>query len=399
MNGKILKPQKAKATRFGTINLNVSVLSSLFAVVVGLLIGFVILLVSNPSQALAAFMAILIGPLKGGMVSIGNVLYYSMPIIMTGLSVGFAFKTGLFNIGASGQFIVGAYGAVLVGVTCTFLGPVHWLAALITAVVFGSLWAGVVGVLKAYANVNEVITSIMMNYLGMLLVNYLVVKTVYNSLKNQSLDIPPSAVIPDMGLNYLFGNSHVNGGIFIAVLAVVVMHIVLNKTTFGFEQKAVGYNREASRYAGINEKRSIVLSMMIAGALSGLGGGLLYLAGTGKCIHVVEVLAAEGFTGISVALLGLSTPIGVLLAGLFIGYITLGGFNMQLFNFAPEIIDIIKAVIIYFSAFALIFKGIINNRNAKILHQEEMLERERQAAALSTAAADSPQNAERGNSK
>ena len=399
MNEKGFKPPKEKNTRFGTINLNVSVLSSLFAVIVGLLIGFVILLVSNPSQAVAAFMAIIVGPIQGGMVSIGNVLYYSMPIIMTGLSVGFAFKTGLFNIGASGQFIIGAYGAVLVGVTCTFLGPVHWLAALLASVVFGALWAAVVGVLKAYANVNEVITSIMMNYIGMLLVNYLVVKTVYNSLKNQSFDIPASAVIPDMGLNYLFGSSHVNGGIFIAVLAVVIIHIVLNKTTFGFELKAVGLNREASRYVGINEKRSIVYSMVIAGALSGLGGGLLYLAGTGKCIHVVDVLAEEGFTGISVALLGLSAPFGVLLAGLFIGYITLGGFNMQLFNFAPEIIDIITAVIIYFSAFALIFKGIINNRNAKILYQEELLEREKQAALQSETPPDSPKTAERGDSK
>ena len=146
---------------------------------------------------------------------------------------------------------------------------------------------------------------------------------------------------------------------------VIIIYIVLNKTTFGFELKAVGFNQDASKYAGINEKQSIIKSMMIAGAIAGLAGGLLYLAGTGKHIEVKDVLGSEGFTGISVALLGLSHPIGVLFSGIFIAYLTAGGFYLQLFEFSTEIIDIIVAVIIYFSAFALIVKSMIGKFQKK----------------------------------
>ncbi|HCX79536.1 MAG TPA: ABC transporter permease, partial [Firmicutes bacterium] len=298
--------------------------------------------------------------------SIGRVMYFATPIILTGLSVGFAFKTGLFNIGASGQFILGAFGAVIVGIKLPQLGSVHWVVALLAAAILGGLWALLPGILKAYANVHEVISSIMMNYIGMYLVNYLVLNTVYDRLRNQSMGVAKSAVIPKMGLDKIFPRSNVNAGFFIAILAVIVIYIILNRTSFGFELKAVGYNRDASKYAGINEKRSIILSMVIAGALAGLGGGLLYLAGTGKYIEVVDILAAEGFTGISVALLGLSNPIGILFAGLFIGYITVGGDYMQLYDFAPEIIDIIVASIIYFSAFSLIVKNVIDRRRMKL---------------------------------
>ena len=340
-------------------------LSSVFAVLVGLGVGFIILLISNPAQAFGGLYAILMGATFNGMRSVGQVLYFATPIILTGLSVGFAFKTGLFNIGASGQFIVGAYGAVLVGVLGSSLGGIHWIVALLAALIGGALWGLIPGLLKAYANVNEVIASIMMNYIGMYFVNFLVVRTVFDSLRNQSQSVAASARIPAMGLQAIFPRSNVNGGFLIALLAVLITYLVLNKTTFGFELKAVGFNRDASRYAGINEKRSIVLSMLIAGALAGLGGGLLYLAGSGKHIEVVDILAAEGFQGIPVALLGLSNPIGVLFAALFIAYISVGGFFMQRYDFVPEIIDIIVAAIIYFSAFALIIKTFIDNRRTK----------------------------------
>ncbi|HOB34266.1 MAG TPA: ABC transporter permease [Bacillota bacterium] len=341
--------------------LNLNFLSSLFAICVGLLFGYVILLISNPAQAGDGFGTILTGAFRD-MRSVGRVLYFATPIILTGLSVGFAFKTGLFNIGASGQLIVGAYLAVLVGNKGAALGGAHWVVALLAAIAGGALWALIPGLLKALANVHEVIASIMMNYIGMYLVNYLVVQTVFDQLRNQSLPVAASAVIPRWGLDKIFPRSNVNAGFFIAVLAAVTMYVILYKTKFGFELKAVGYNRDASRYAGINEKRNIVLSMVIAGALAGLGGGLLYLAGTGKHIEVVNHLAPEGFTGIPVALLGLSHPIGILFAGLFIGYLTVGGDYLQLYDFAPEIIDVILAAIIYFSAFALIIRTFIQRR-------------------------------------
>jgi general nucleoside transport system permease protein len=361
---KLLQPQ-VKKRRFGPISLNLSFFSSFMAVVVGMLFGLVILFLSNPSQALDGFAAICFSPIINGLKQIGQVFYYATPLIMTGLSVGFAFKTGLFNIGASGQFTFGAYGAIMVGVYGGALGGLHWVVALLAATLLGALWAAIPGLLKAYANVHEVISSIMMNYIGMYLVNYLIVKTCFNSLKNQSMAVLPSAYVPKMGLDQLFPGSHANGGFIIAIACAILLYIVLNKTTFGYELKAVGYNREASRYAGINEKVGIVYSMIIAGALSGLGGGLLYLAGSGKNLSVVDELAAEGFNGISVALLGLSHPLGVLAAGIFLGYITVGGFNMQLYDFVPEIVDIITAAIIYFAAFALILKGFINNQRSR----------------------------------
>lgn len=341
-----------------------SVFSSLTAILLGLLAGFLVLLLSDRSQALNGFMAILAGGFTD-MKNAGQVLYFATPIIMTGLSVAFAYKTGLFNIGASGQFILGAFAAVYVGVEWTFLpGILHWIAALAAAALAGALWGSIPGILKALTNTNEVITCIMLNYTGMYLTNFLVKRTVFDLLKNQSQAVVKSAVSPKMGLNSLFmtGNSasSANVGIFIAALAAIACYILLEKTRFGFELKACGYNREGSRYAGINEKRCFISSMSIAGALAGLGGALHYLAGAGKAIEVVDVLASEGFDGIPVALLGLSNSIGVIFSGLFVAFLKVGGFNMQLYGFAPQAIEIILAVIIYFSAFSLFFKNIFS---------------------------------------
>lgn len=330
--------------------------SSFIAILAGLLVGFIILLITNPDQAMDGFVTILRGGFSGGSKGVGDMLHHATPIIMTGLSVGFAFKTGLFNIGASGQLIVGAYVAVLIGVLLPQLGTVHWVVALFGAMIAGALWAFIPGILKAIFNVHEVISSIMMNYIGMYAVNALVKETVYNSFKARSFPVKDSAVIPKLGLDELFDGSSINSAIIIAIGFVIVMYVLLNKTTFGYELKACGFNPDASLYAGINAKRNIILSMTIAGALAGVAGGMIYLAGTGKEIEVVDVLAAEGFTGISVALLGLSHPIGILFSGVFVAYIYEGGFYMQHYNFVPEVIDIMISIIIYFSAFALIIK-------------------------------------------
>lgn len=314
-------------------NDHTGILSSIFAIVLGLIVGLIILFFCNPDQALPGFATILTGAFTHGAKGVGQVFYYATPIILTGLSVGFAFKTGLFNIGTPGQFIIGGFGAVFVGILFTSLGPVHWIAALLASALLGALWGLVPGLLKAYFNVNEVIASIMMNYIGMYLVNWIVksYKPLFNNLRNESRNVA-------------------------AILVVVVIWLLLTKTTFGYELKAVGFNRDASKYAGINEKKSIILSMVIAGAIAGLAGGLLYLAGTGKHIEIKDMLPSEGFTGISVALLALNNPIGILFSGIFIAYLTAGGFYLQLFEFSTEIIDIIVAVIIYFSAFALMVK-------------------------------------------
>jgi simple sugar transport system permease protein len=339
----------------------IKALSSISAILVGLLAGFVILLISNASQAAQGFGAILASGFSN-MRELGQVLYFATPVIMTGLSVGFSSKTGLFNIGAAGQFIAGAYAAVLVGVKCGFLpGHLHWITALIAAMLAGALWGAIPGFFKAIFNVNEVIACIMMNYTGTYLVNYLITKTIFDSLRNQSMRVIDTANLPKMGMNHVFKDgfnvSSANTGIFIAILFAVLIYFILEKTAFGYELKACGFNREAARYAGINEKKNIILSMTIAGALAGLGGALLYLAGSGKGITVVDVLAQEGFNGIPVALLGLNNPLGIIFSGLLIAYLNVGGFNMQLYNFAPQVIEIIISVIIYFSAFALLVRN------------------------------------------
>lgn len=340
--------------------------SSILAIICGLLFGLVILFISKPEQAFNGFMMIVQGGFTDGIQGIGQMLYIATPIIMTGLSVGFAFKTGLFNIGASGQFTAGAFAAVFVGVKFTFLpAGIHCLVALLAAIAAGALWGLVPGFLKAFFNVNEVISSIMMNYIGMYLVNLLIQRTIYDQIKNQTLAVAAGANLPRAGLDKIFPGTNINVGILIAILSVIVIYVILNKTTFGYELKACGKNPNASRYAGINEKRNIVLSMVIAGALAGLGGALLYLANSGKYMQVLDVIAPEGFSGISVALLGLSNPIGVLFAGLFIGHITVGGYNMQLFDFAPEVIDMIIAAIIYCGALSLLFKNMIHKIQMK----------------------------------
>ncbi|MCL2045168.1 MAG: ABC transporter permease [Oscillospiraceae bacterium] len=365
-------------------------LSSLFAIILGLLAGFIILLVSNPSQAVAGFVTILTGGFSD-MFNIGQVLYYSMPIIMTGLSVGFAGKTGLFNIGASGQFTFGMYAAVLAAVKCSFLpNPLRCAAAIIAGMLAGAIWGLIPGMLKALRNVHEVIACIMMNYIGMYLVNHLIrVTGIFDQLRNTTVRVPSGANMPSLGLNNFFSTKTAQGsirpsslgsGILIAIAACILLYIVLEKTKLGYELKSCGFNREAARYAGINENRGIMLSMAIAGGLSGLGGALVVLAGAGRGISVVDVLAGEGFQGIPVALLGLYNPIGILFSGILIAHLTQGGFLLQRLAFAPEIIDIIVAVIIYFSALALLFKNILSyifrdkNESPQIEDDDEELE-------------------------
>ncbi|NLO86501.1 MAG: ABC transporter permease [Clostridiales bacterium] len=359
-----------------------SAASSLIAIVVGLLAGFIILLISNPEKAVQGLLIILKGGFNNGSKGIGQVLYYATPIIATGLSVGFAFKTGLFNIGAPGQLMIGGFVSVVIGVTCPQLGIFHWAIALIGGMLAGALWGLVPGLFKALLNVNEVISSIMMNYIGMYGINFMIKNMmnadgsyiVYDKLKNQSMNVATSAVIPKWGLDKLFYNmkgnyvdvSSVNGGIIIAIILAIAVYIILNKTTFGYELKACGLNKEASNYAGINGNRSVILSMVIAGALAGAAGGLMYLApSSGLHIHVEEVLSPQGFNGIPVALLGMSNPIGIIFSGLFISYITVGGSYLQSLKYMKEIIDVIISIIIYFSAFSLFVRNMLARRKLK----------------------------------
>ncbi|MBO4679344.1 MAG: ABC transporter permease [Lachnospiraceae bacterium] len=340
----------------------ITVLASVISIVVGLLIGFILLIVFNPAYAIGGLGSIIT---KGFSSSdkFAKVLYQAAPLIMTGLSVGFAFKTGLFNIGATGQYTVGAFCALVCGIQ--FQMP--WWVCLIAAMIGGAIWGFIPGICKALFNVNEVITSIMFNWLGLFMVNLLLNNMpvmladhwgASNKDRTAALaSANASAIIPKLGLNKLLNSNYMNISIFLAILIAVVIYVILEKMTFGYELKACGFNKDASIYAGINAKRNIVLSMVISGALAGIGGGIYYLSGTAQ-YTIVKSLLTMGFNGIPVALLGASSPIGIIFAALFISYIQVGGEALQP-EYAKEIIDIIIAVIIYLSAFSLLVKNIL----------------------------------------
>lgn len=331
-----------------------ALLPTVICIIMGLFVGFLILLFANPSQAVNGFLAILSGGFVGGTRGIGNVFYYATPAMMVGLGVAVGFKTGVFNIGGSGQFVIGGYFAMLLAHTLDIPRPFSWIVPICVAAVTAAIWAAIAGLLYVNFKVNIVISTILLNYIGMYLVNYLIRYTIYDSGKNQAILTPASAQIPGMGLDRLFPDSSLNGGFLIAIGFAVLIYILLFKTTKGYEMVAGGLNPSASLIAGISVKKNVVLSMSISGALIGIGGALMYLSNSGKSISVVDTLAAEGFNGISVALLAGNHPLGVILSSIFIASITVGGFYMQAYRFVPEIIDIIVAVIIYFSAFSLL---------------------------------------------
>ncbi|XMB87363.1 ABC transporter permease [Mycoplasmatota bacterium WC44] len=332
--------------------------SSVVSVIFGLLFGLILMILVNPGNAFPGFITILSGGFNGGLKGLGNLLYFSTPIILTGLSVAFAFRTGLFNIGASGQLTIGAFIAVLIGVKGGNLGAFHWVVALIGGTLGGAIWGAIPGLLKAYRNVNEVVASIMLNYIAMYLNSLLIIKFIYHADIAKAYAVLPSAQIPTFGLDKLFPRSSINGSFIIAIIVVIIIHILLNKTVFGYELKAVGFNRNASKYAGMNEKRNIVLSMIISGAIAGLAGACIFLV-SGKNLDPVNVILSYGFDGIAISLLGLSTPIGVTIAALFYSSLKMGGYYLQLYDFNPEIIDIIIASIIYISALSLFLRKYI----------------------------------------
>ena len=231
---------------------------------------------------------------------------------------------------------------------------------------FGAIWGALPGIFKAYLNINEVITAIMFNWIGLYMVNDIMYgkgkSPMYDlaSTKTYSLrKAAPQAMIPSLGMSELFGKlQSVTIAIFIAIFFAIIVYIILNKTAFGYELRACGFNKNAARYAGINEKRNIILAMMISGALAGVGAGLYYLSTVAEWNpQVSTALPAMGFNGISTALLACSNPIGTIFSSLFISYITVGGTKLSTQYYTKEIADVITALIIYLCAFSLLFKN------------------------------------------
>jgi simple sugar transport system permease protein len=343
-----------------------AVVGALLAIAIGLLVGIVLMIIINPSSSIFGIGRLLKGMFnhpRGGWIGLGQMLYRATPIIFTGLAVAFAFKTGLFNIGASGQFTVGIFAALLVGILGDKLGSFQWIVAVLSGMTAGFLWGAIPGLFKAKYNVHEVITSIMFNYIAMYVVNGLLnsnfLKTkVVDGSTNRTVKIDQAARTSYGFFDKIFPNSGLDISILIAIGTAIIIYFVLNKTVFGRELKSVGLNRDAAKYAGVNEKRSIVLSMAISGMLAGMGGALFILAPSiynlGTVYAIENVIISSGFDGIPVALLASSNPIGVVFSTIFVSYIKLAGNSMQGVGFVAEIVEIIIATIIYFSAFALI---------------------------------------------
>lgn len=309
-------------------------------------------------------------------VNIGNALFNATPLIMVGLSVALAFNTGLFNIGTPGQYLMGTAVSLIIALSInTSVVPAFlvWIFAFIGGILAGALWGCIPGFFKAFLNVNEVITCIMTNWIAANLVTSLFDNNIgpFKYLLNSSgtknwayvYDTSHNGVATaKFGLDKIFAGSQVNGGIFIAIIIAVIVFIVLFKTTFGYELRACGSNRDAAKYAGINEKRNIILSMAIAGGLAGAGASLYYLSGNTEFYwSTYQTLPGIAFNGIPVALLASNNPIGVIFSAVFMAYLDVCGMQLKYMTSYNEFItSIIVAIIVYFSAFALLIKQLLS---------------------------------------
>ena len=369
---------KNKLKHFFTTPSGKTFLNSLIAIGVGLLIGFSVMFVSKPLNSFRGFGRLLTGAFALGLQSVGNVFFEAAPLILTGLAFAFAARTGLFNIGGSGQFMIGGIAALYVANLVKLPIGLHFIACVIAAVLAGGLWGAISGALKSLFNVSEVISTIMLNYIGMYL-SVILAKNpkVYDSGITAVSLIHPTANTPVLGLNKLFPYSNIDISIFIAIGAAILIAFILNKTTLGYQLKAVGYSVDGSKYAGISYKRNVVIAMFIAGSLAGLGAAMAYLAVKPVYFSVTTKIVNQGFDGLSVALLANNNPIGIIFSGIFISYLKSGASAMQLAGYDREIANIVIAAIIYMAALSSFFGMVYQKiKVSKALRKEEHQELE-----------------------
>ena len=343
-----------------------SLLAALLCILIGLIVGYIVLLMINPAGAWEAIKTIvenfLYYPTANARLRyLGNTLVKTAPLLMCSLSILFAYKVGLFNIGAAGQYVVGA-GASLY---CALALKLPWFVCLIAAILAGAVLGAISGALKAYCNVNEVISCIMLNWISLYLVNTLLtnVKEGASPYTIQLSTGNPGAIIPSLGLSALFGNNrYVTIAIPLAIVMSVLIWVLLEKTKFGYELKATGFNKFAAKYCGMKEKRNIILTMAIAGALAGMGAGLLYLTGFEQWSTTQSSVPAMGFNGIAAAFLGGLNPIGAIFSSYFIQHITNGGAYVDKTMYSAQISDLVSSLIIYLCGFVLFFKTTLDRQ-------------------------------------
>ena len=385
----------------GTQKILSSLISILFGLFVGAIVVFIVGLCNERISLKGAWEGIrliFIGILSTGRnasgsltwgfnsANIGNMLFRATPLIMTGLSVALAFKTGLFNIGAPGQYLMGTLGTLFIALSIpsgSMPGWLIWILAFFGGVLGGMLWGAIPGLVKAFLNINEVLACIMTNWIAANLVTWAfdesnlknmvegtksgyIYKTTYGLVDGTYVDGAGIATTK-LGLNKLFPGSQINAGILIAILLAIAVYILISKTTLGYELKACGANRHAARYAGIHDKRNIVLSMALAGGLAAAGASLYFLSGNTEFFwSTYQSLPSTGFNGIPVALLALNNPIGVIFAAIFMAMLNIVGLQLtNLTAYNEYITDVIIAVIVYLSAFSLAIRMLIAGKAKK----------------------------------
>ena len=357
-----------------------TLLASLVCILGGILVGYIALLIIEPSGALEAIIAVLKSffryPGKLMLKYFGQTLVRTVPLILCALSVLFAYKVGMFNIGVAGQYVAGACGCLYAALAWNM----PWYVCLVIGMAAAALLGVISGWLKTQCNVNIVISGIMLNWITLYLTN-LILGTVKSPNSPYTLalqGVNPGALLPKMGLDKFFNNEKsVTIAIPLAIIMAIVVWVVLNKTKFGYELKATGNNYNAAKYAGMKENRNIILTMLIAGALAGMGAGLLFLTGIEDWETTISSVPAMGFNGIAVAFLGGLSPLGSILSAFFIQYITTGGGNVDLQVYCSQISSLISSLIIYLCAFVAFFKFFLQ---AQIRRSDE-----KKAAALKAA--------------
>ena len=346
-----------------------SLIASLLCIVLGLLLGFIVLLFINPSGAGEAILAVVKNFWNYSRANLqaknfGNTLVKTAPLLMCSLSVLFAYKVGLFNIGAAGQYVVGSCACLYAALAWHW----SWLPCLLMSIVVGGIYGAIVGLLKAYCNVNEVISGIMLNWIGLYTTNMLLA-TVKEPTSPYTLHLKTDAtqaMLPTLGLGKLFSdNGNVTIAIPLAVLIAIAIMVLLDKTRLGYELKATGNNKNAAKYAGMAEKRNIILTLIIGGALAAMGGAFLYLTDFEQWSVTQSSVPGMGFNGIAAAFLGGLNPIGTIFASYFIQHITSGGAFVDLSKYSSQISDLISSLIIYLCGFVLFIKYAINMGIAK----------------------------------
>ena len=332
-----------------------NVLYTIIAIIAGLLIGAVFLMIAGISPAVAY------GKLFSSIFSKPKylvwTLVYASPLIFTGLSVAFSFRTGVFNIGAEGQFVIGGLVACVLGIVLKLPAGLHAIVCLVAAAVAGCIWSLIVGILKVKRGIHEVLSFIMFNWIAFYLSNYVVnLPGIHRESSEATQDVAASArlLMPE-GLRSTLDCSNAHWGIVLAVIAAVIIWVIIEKTTLGYKLKAVGFNSNGAEYGGIDANKSILTALGISGLLSGLGGAVQVLGMAGRLSQFAGQ-EGFGFEGITVALIGSSNPIGCIFSGLFYGAMKYGGSKLSIVKAPSEVVDIIMGCIVLLIAIAHVFK-------------------------------------------